>query len=88
MAFVVAMLSGAIMLAVGAVIDLRTGRTRLRPVAALRAAPLLFAAALALRLLFEALSAEPDYDWPGMLLFSAVFAAIYSLQSTAYRRTA
>jgi len=88
MAFVVAILSGLLFSAIAGVLSLRAGRTRLRPAAALRAAPLVFAGALALRLLIEMISAEPGYDWAGMLLFSAVFATIYCLYSTAYRRTA
>jgi hypothetical protein len=85
--FLGSMLLCAIAFLSSALLRMRRGDLRLRPWLALRTAPLVFLGFLALRLLFEAISKTPEYNWFDILLLPVIMTIIHSLSSTAYRRT-
>ncbi|KTE32250.1 hypothetical protein ATE62_18390 [Sphingopyxis sp. HIX] len=87
-AFLFAMLLGAILLVTSSVRRIAGGEVKLRPQLALRSAPLIFLIILALRFLLEAIFGDPYDNWLKILMVSVLLTILFSLSWTAYRRAA
>jgi hypothetical protein len=86
-AFLVAMLLGAILLVTSSARRIAGGDVKLRPQLALRSAPLIFLIVLGVRFLLDVIFGDPYGNWLKILIFSVLLTILLSLSSTAYRRT-
>ncbi|WP_252258043.1 hypothetical protein [Erythrobacter aurantius] len=86
--FGVSMIAGLLLLSVNAIVRLSRGDLQLRPIAALKRAPLIFVIMIVVYALAGVIFPATQIDWTETLVKCAIISSLMAIYFSAYRKPA